>query len=196
MKSLSPSQVPLNRNTRRQRAAEARRKAKAENKPDPAWTPFLPASGLMTPEKRAALVKTFVAQGIPEEKVDEQINIALGLETYLNSIYQVQVRSVEEDPGADNIPIKHLSIKRIDKKPIRDWRHLQRIKNEIVGPEYEAVELFPAESRLVDTANQYHLWVFDRKGFTIPLGWASQRMVIDADQIDPATEVVQRGLGQ
>lgn len=186
----------LNRNTRRQRAAEARRKAKAENKPDPAWTPFVSATGLMTPEKRAALIETFKAQGVPEEQVEQQIDLALRTETYLNSIYQVQVRSVEEDPGDENIPIKHLSIKRIDKRPIRDWRHLQRIKNEIVGPEYEAVELFPAESRLVDTANQYHLWVFDRAGFTIPLGWASQRLVIDAADIDPATEVVQREFEQ
>jgi len=29
----------------------------------------------------------------------------------------------------------------------------------IVGEEHEAFEVYPAESRLVDTANQYHLWV-------------------------------------
>jgi hypothetical protein len=52
----------------------------------------------------------------------------------------------------------HLSIKRFDRGPVRDWRHLQQIKNEVVGPEAEAFEIFPAESRLVDTANQYHLW--------------------------------------
>lgn len=52
----------------------------------------------------------------------------------------------------------YLSIKRNDRHVIRDWRHLQQIKNEIVGPEAEAIELFPAEPRLVDQANQYHLW--------------------------------------
>lgn len=34
----------------------------------------------------------------------------------------------------------------------------RRIKNELLGPEYEAIELFPAESRLLDSANQYHLF--------------------------------------
>jgi len=51
----------------------------------------------------------------------------------------------------------HLSIKRLDKHPVRDWRHFQRIKNELIGEENEAVELYPAQSRLVDTTNQYHL---------------------------------------
>jgi hypothetical protein len=53
----------------------------------------------------------------------------------------------------------HLSIKRLDRKPIMDWRHLQQIKNETCGDEAEAVQVFPDESRLVDEANQYHLYV-------------------------------------
>lgn len=53
----------------------------------------------------------------------------------------------------------HLSIKRYDRRAIRNWRHFQQIKNEVCGPEAEAVELYPAESRLADNANQYHLWV-------------------------------------
>lgn len=53
----------------------------------------------------------------------------------------------------------HLSIKRHDREPMNDWRVMQRIKTEIAGPEAEGMELYPAESRVVDTANQYHLWV-------------------------------------
>jgi hypothetical protein len=53
----------------------------------------------------------------------------------------------------------YISLKRHDRAAVRDWRHLQSIKNEVAGPEREAFELFPAESRLVDGANQYHLWV-------------------------------------
>jgi hypothetical protein len=53
----------------------------------------------------------------------------------------------------------HLSIKRNDREPIHDWRDLQRIKNELIGAEFEATEIYPAESRLVDCANQYHLYV-------------------------------------
>ncbi len=83
---------------------------------------------------------------------------------YLNSIYQVNVRRVDA-PGWP-CGVIHLSIKTRDKRPLHDWRDLQRIKNEIVGPEHEAVELYPAESRLVDTSNQYQ-WIRLRSGGTL-----------------------------
>lgn len=41
-----------------------------------------------------------------------------------------------------------------------DWREYQQIKNDLVGPEWEAVELYPAESRLVDPSNAFYLWCF------------------------------------
>jgi hypothetical protein len=52
-----------------------------------------------------------------------------------------------------------LAIRRHDWKPCSDWRDKQAIKNQIVGPEREAVELYPAESRVQDTANWYWLCV-------------------------------------
>lgn len=73
------------------------------------------------------------------------------IEVWANDRYEVIVR---RDPAG----IAHLSIKRRDRAAVRDWRHLQQIKNEVLGPEIEACEVFPAESRLVDTANEYHLW--------------------------------------
>lgn len=75
-------------------------------------------------------------------------------------------------------PFIHLSIARHDGQAGENWRDFQQIKNELVGSEYEAVELFPAESRLVDTANQYHLWVHADPNFRFPLGF-SQRFVLD-----------------
>lgn len=66
--------------------------------------------------------------------------------------------------------VSHLSIRRDDREAARDWRHFQQIKNDIAGPDCEAVELYPAEDRLVDMANQYHLWVFP-PGFRIPFGF-------------------------
>ncbi|MGR9527665.1 DUF7694 domain-containing protein (plasmid) [Priestia megaterium] len=45
----------------------------------------------------------------------------------------------------------------------------QRIKNEIFGEEYTAIEVFPKESELVDEANMYHLWVLP-KGMNLPFG--------------------------
>lgn len=68
-------------------------------------------------------------------------------------------------------PFIHLDIRRHDDAAVTNWRDLQQIKNEIVGPEHEAVELFPAESRLIDTGNQYHLWVYADPVTRFPLGW-------------------------
>ena len=52
----------------------------------------------------------------------------------------------------------HISFKRHDRGTEIPWQHKQWIKNDILGKEWEAVEMFPAESRLLNTANQYHLW--------------------------------------
>jgi hypothetical protein len=97
------------------------------------------------------------------------IREALNDEVWLNDLYQVNVRRNDE--------CVHLSIKRRDKNPVTDWRHKQQIKNQLVGPECEAVELYPAESRLVDTANQYHLWACSNPETRIPVGWFEARMI-------------------
>ena len=72
--------------------------------------------------------------------------------------------------------VVHLSIKTHDRQARHDWRDLQRIKNELVGPEYDAVEIYPAESRLVDTANQFHIFVFI--DYKLELGF-SHRLVAE-----------------
>jgi hypothetical protein len=94
-------------------------------------------------------------------------------ECYKNSRYTVLWRNVESEHGE----LVHLSVKRNDKSPLHDWRDLQRIKNEILGPEHEAMELYPAESRLIDTANQYHLWCF--LGMKAPFGYQAERLVME-----------------
>jgi hypothetical protein len=106
-------------------------------KPDPdevAWTPFV--------EVQPQLGGTMHAGS------------QQGFRMYQNNVYTVLIEEVDEPVG-----MMHLSIRRNDRHWTRDWRHFQRIKNELVGEEREAVELYPAESRLVDAANQYHLWV-------------------------------------
>lgn len=93
-----------------------------------------------------------------------------------NDQYEVIV-SEDADSG-----LTHLSIKRYSRAAVREWRHLQAIKNEICGPEREAVELFPAESRLTDSVNEYHLWVLPEGG-RFDLGWDS-RFVATPEQIE------------
>ena len=94
-------------------------------------------------------------------------------EQWANGVYVVYKRQTR--PG-----FIHLSIKRADRQPCRDWRDFQRIKNQLAGPEWEAVELYPAESRLVDMANQFHLWCFEQP---LGLGW-QQRLVGNQAQAD------------
>jgi hypothetical protein len=74
---------------------------------------------------------------------------------YVNDLYSVFVHELEHD-------VLHVSLHRHNRAPVRDWRHLQQIKNEVAGPERIAVEVFPAESQLVDAANEYHLFVWPR----------------------------------
>lgn len=84
-----------------------------------------------------------------------------------NDLYQVAVRELDGDYEG----YVHLNIRRCDGGPIlRDWRHFQRIKNEVVGPECEAVEIYPAESRLVDTSNKFHLFACKDPTFRLPFG--------------------------
>ena len=56
------------------------------------------------------------------------------------------------------LKVWELSILRHDGQPARDWRDLQEIKTTLVGAEYEAMEMFPAESRVIDVANETHLF--------------------------------------
>jgi hypothetical protein len=67
---------------------------------------------------------------------------------------------------------------------VHDWRLFQLIKNEVAGPEWEAVELYPSESRLCDGSDRFHLFAFQIK---IPLGF-TQRFVTE----DPVPGSTQR----
>jgi len=106
-------------------------------------------------------------------------------EYWINDIYQVQVNRGRPDQ------ITHLNIRRRDGKPIfRDWRHFQQIKNELVGEECEAMELYHAESRKVDSSNKYHLYAIPDPTFRFPVGFAER----DVSFVDGATRgTKQRG---
>lgn len=72
-------------------------------------------------------------------------------------------------------PCWKLMIVNIDQSAHHDWRDFQRIKNDLFGEEWEAIELYPAEKRKVDPSNAFILFVF--KGH-VPLG-ETFRSVID-----------------
>jgi hypothetical protein len=72
-----------------------------------------------------------------------------------------------------------LQIWRHDDGSVFDWRHLQQIKNAVCGPEWEAVEIFPAESRLKDASNARYLWASEK---AFPFGIPGGRNVLDAHE--------------
>jgi len=127
-----------------------------------AWTPFEPA--VLANGDR---VRKLYGDAMATEA-------ALG-ELFMNSRYVVLRRDMGEGPWG---PLVWLSIRRQDRGAIRDWRDMQRIKNELVGPECEGMELYPAEGRLVDTSNQFHLWVLAVPGKRFPFGF-DDRLVME-----------------
>lgn len=164
------------------------------------WLPLMPATRIVDPKREAAVIADTIrvarAQGLDysEARLREIIEQENALPLWKNLDYQVAVRTfattMERGDGRPGmINAVHLSIKRIDRRPVRDWRDLQLIKNQLIGEECEAVELFPAESRLVDNANQFHLWGFDDPTFRFPFGFPD-RMV--SDDVSPESNVVQR----
>lgn len=133
------------------------------------WKPLMPAKLGISPEDH---FKELMRMGLSEDEATVTMAEERNTAYFVNDIYQV-ARIWRSDE------VTQLNIRRRDGKPIfRDWRHFQRIKNEMVGAEVEAIELYPAESRLVDTSNKYHLFCWTVAGERFPFGW-SQRLTLD-----------------
>ena len=147
---------------------EGPRNQRTERRDLMAWHPLTEGEPNPNLIKAMALLET----GAPSVRV------------YQNDKYQVIRRDNESG-------ITWLSIKRHDRRPIRDWRHLQQIKNEVCGPEREAAELFPAESRLADSANEYHLWVVP-EGVAFPFGF-EEGLVTNDEQVEIYNEGSENG---
>jgi hypothetical protein len=135
--------------------------------PTPArvWEPIRPAIRVIPP--------ALASSAAEHPEVAAALNETA--ETWRNAKYVVTVQ--RREGGSVSV----LSIRRDDRKAIRDWRDLQRIKNDIAGEDAEAVELFPTEKRLVDTANQQWLWVLP-PGKRFPFGFNERNV---SDEPDP-----------
>lgn len=118
-----------------------------KKRPLPVWTPFEKAT-----EHRGGYDYPVGS------KAAEEMRHWLG--TWVNSRYQVAVFAdrVTDWRTDELLDVVHLSIKNQGRGARHDWRDFQKIKNELVGEEWWAVEIFPAESCLVDTSDQFHLW--------------------------------------
>lgn len=145
---------------------------------NPPMGPFFPARLPDAAFDVDVMAKKF---GVTREAAAAQIERLRRQSVYMNDLYQVNAQVVTAPFGVVASDMMWLSIKRRDKAPVHDWRDLQAVKNLIVGPEHEGFEVYPAEARLVDTANQYHLWVFLDVKVRLPVGFG-EREVLNADQ--------------
>jgi hypothetical protein len=122
---------------------------------------------------RAKFRKQFIAAGGKKSEADEAYRTVSKQETYSNDLYLVQInRSANHGFGEKSLPdgMFEMTVRRKDREAFSDWRHMQQIKNQIVGEENEMVELFPAESRLRDSANQYWFYGFNNDQVRFPFG--------------------------
>ena len=55
--------------------------------------------------------------------------------------------------------VQHLRVWRHDGRGGIPWDDLQAIKNDMLGEDVMAIELYPPQSDMVDEANIRHLWV-------------------------------------
>lgn len=157
-----------------QEHAEQAEGAPATSKPAPFFAAELPAAALDV----SVIASRF---GIDIATAERQVQQLRRQSIFLSATHQVNVQLIREPFGNDLGDVAWLSIKRRDREVIRDWRELQAIKNAIVGPEHEGFELYPAESRLVDTANQFHLFVFMDRRVRMPVGFVEREVAGTAE---------------
>lgn len=108
------------------------------------------------PKKSNSLWTEF-QQVHPLDADREPVELGKGESWWRNSFYTVFRRELQFEEGIEG-PIQ-LSIRRNDGKAIREWRHLQRVKNEVVDPEREAAEIFPPQSMVTSMGHEHHLFV-------------------------------------
>lgn len=79
---------------------------------------------------------------------------------YMNNRFVVMIT---DNQKIGNQTAIRAMIQRHDDKPIPNhWKEIQSIKNEIFGLEEVAVEFYPRQRNVVDDANIYWIWIFQK----------------------------------
>ena len=73
---------------------------------------------------------------------------------HFNKVFSVLERPA---PGATHLGVSSLSGER------PSWWEMQRIKNELAGPETTAVEVYPPQADVMDAADMFHIWVLPER---------------------------------
>lgn len=92
-----------------------------------------------------------------------------------NDVYYGLLRRAEAGFPIGGGPFAVISITALDETSRHDWREFMDIKNYLVGPTWEAVEIYPTEANRVDPSNRFYLWAFP--GGTLTFGLPVGRRV-------------------
>lgn len=107
------------------------------------------------------------------------------VEHWLNRWYTCSVRRYPSGFPIDDAPYAIVGWTHVSETAHHDWRDAQAIKNDVCGEEWEGLELYPSESRLVDPSNRFYLWVVPpgivRWGLDVP----GRRVLTMAQSIAP-----------
>lgn len=174
--------------------------------PKPPFGLFVPAAiEPVTEELIAQTMKEF--PGATREIVEGLLQDVAKDLIFVNERYQVNISDVPPETMPEGWPaLVRLSIKRRDKERVgpEKYRDFMAIKDRLVGPENEAVELYPARSREYDTANQYWLFVIKDPKQRWPFGFDYGERVVSAQKdvgaarqhpFDEPQHVYKRGMG-
>lgn len=112
---------------------------------------------------KADLIKTLTQSGASPEEAKSHAERGMGKAKqdilWVSETHQVSITANQ---------VIHYSIKTKDKSPIFDRDDLLDIAGHFNrSRKHVCVELYPANSRLVDAANQYHLWRIDYRKATL-----------------------------
>lgn len=81
-----------------------------------------------------------------------------------NGKYAAMTRDIKTEWGK----VIHCCFRNLDGTDMK-WAEKQWLKDSLFGEDRLAIEVYPQKDRLVDQANMYHLWIFE-KGFELPFG--------------------------
>lgn len=112
-------------------------------------------------ERRLAAAKEFKKPITKFKEIDLTVAsfIPKGMtRAFRNTRYTVMV--YDNTPVTTGTAICALIQKHDDTPILNHWSEIQKIKNEVFGPEVTAVEYYPAESKLENHHNIYWIWIF------------------------------------
>jgi hypothetical protein len=130
-----------------------------EDKFERVMQPLVRVKATLDPDSIARMRREAESAGLDFDAEVAPRLFARRCEVFENADYRVSRERVG--------PLWHLAIR----SDHRNWRAFQQIKNELVGPTHEGVELFPAESRRVNLGSEHHLWVSADESFRFPFGF-------------------------